>query len=216
LNVTGFLDTSVLANWVFIDASLRTAKVDREALFQVLARYVPSYLLLERVRTDKQLQGMLTTSQLTYAEILSVLVDQFVEEKMHSQGITAKLFQREEHAIQLTAEDVGDIVKQLAHLTQEFFKPPHEYISFVGDEYDFREFVKLRTIVRTETYDAILIATASYQKCAYFITEDGRLREKISNASWVPLDVKVTSVQGYLSIFSQQTESNRQREPTLR
>jgi len=209
LNATGFLDTNVLANWAFIDASLRKAKADRTVLFDALPRYVPSYLLLERVRTEKRLQGILTTSQLAYAEILSVLVDQFVEEKMHSQGIAARLFQREEHTIQLSPRDVEDIVKQLVHLSNEFFGPVHPYISYVGDEYDFREFTKMRIIVRTETYDAILIATASYRKCRYFITEDVRLKDKIKNFNWVPMDVKVISVQEYLSILSQQTKVRR-------
>jgi predicted nucleic acid-binding protein len=203
LKALGFLDSNVLANWVFIDASLRTARVDRDSLFQTLARYVPSYLLLERLKTDTHIRGFLTTSQLAYAEILSVLVDQFVEEKMHAQGIMARLFERERHSIELTPEDVGDVVKQLAHLTDEFFKAPHEYVRFVGDEYDFREFAKLRTVVRAETYDAILIATASYQKCDYFVTEDGRLRETIKNASWVPMDIQVASVQEYVSIIQQ-------------
>lgn len=43
------------------------------------------------MKSDFKARLLLTT---TATRVLAVLVDQFVEEKMHAQGITAKLFER--------------------------------------------------------------------------------------------------------------------------
>ncbi len=196
MNATAFLDTNVLANWIFLDASLKSRGVKKKELFQALPRYVPSYDLMEQVRTDKNLQGILTTSRLAYAEILSVLIDEYVDERMHDQGILAKYFTQERHSVKLTPSDVGDILKQLQHFTTEFIIPSR-FIQFVEDEYENRPLVTLMTILRVETYDAILIATAEFQKCSYFITEDSRLRDTLKRAGYP--HIAAVSAQDYLS-----------------
>ena len=199
MTITGFLDTNILVNWVFMDAALQTPNADRRELFDLLGRKVPSYKLLQRVKTDKELHGTLVTSHLAYAEIFTVLLDQYVEDRMHAMGIPASDFSRERLSVQLTAVDATQIAKQITHLSNSYFREPNLLIRYVADEYDYVAFASLIAAGRLQTYDAILVATALHEKCGYFITEDTRLREAVkkleSELSITPISAQAFSAK---------------------
>ena len=193
----GFLDSNVLANWLLLDATIRLGKVDRAELFKRLTRQTPSYLLMEAVRTDKRFYGLLTTSRLAFAEIISVILEQAIQKRMYDQGIPFKYWERERFVEKLSRNNRSEISKDIFRLENAFFTS--NQVRYVHDDYSFADFMPLvlRSFnsFRIDQYDAILISTALEHGCKFFITEDQRLRRSVSNFR----GIKLVAAQDYLA-----------------
>jgi len=176
---TGFLDSNVLANWMLLDAQIRLGPVSASKLLNRLVKQKPSYLLLERVRKDNKLKGILSTSGFAFAEVISVLFEQYIQTRMYNQGIPLKYWERERRRERLSLADRTDMAQQIRHLQKEFFDIEDMRIAYVDDDYRFDDVVRLITYHRIDQYDAILLSTAVGSGCDYFITEDMRLRESL-------------------------------------
>lgn len=192
-----FLDSNVLANWALLDASIRLRPRTADELLNRLVKQKPSYLLLERVRKDDKLRGILSTSRLAFAEIISVLFEQYLQTRMYNQGIPFKYWQRERDTERLSEADRADMAQQIRHLEREFFNPSNMRINYVNDNYSFDDVARLITYHKIDQYDAILVSTALESGCDYFVTEDTRLHETLRSFK----QIAMIRSQGYLGMI---------------
>jgi predicted nucleic acid-binding protein len=182
---------------MLLDATISLKPNQKTDLFKRLSKQVPSYRLLEKVSVDPNLAG-LVTSPVALAEIISVLFEEALEKKMYDQGIPFKYWERERYSEKLSESEQDDISDQLRYFESQFIAS--NQIEYVEDAYDFADVTPLVLHYRIDEYDALLVSTAIHKKCAFFITEDERLRKALRRFTRITL----TSAQNYLTNISRQ------------
>jgi len=177
--ITGFLDANVLANWTLLDAVIAIGKYSKNDLLSSLEKEKYSYLLLEEARTNKRFHRCLLSSRLAFGETLSVLIKEYLMNRMKTQGIPFRYMNREAEKLSLTATDRNDLSRQIERLRTQFFEPIGTApVQYVEDGYEFDDLLVLMMENKVDLYDATLVSTAYRRNCQYFITDDERLRDR--------------------------------------
>jgi len=184
---------------MILDATIRATPERRTTLLDSLNRQRASYELLELIRSKRPPPKLprYRTSDLAMAEILSVLLEEYIGKAMFTRGIPFKYWERERHEWPLRYADVKDIYRQLDVFIEAFDVYPNKYISIVKDAYKYPELFNFVLHAKVDTYDAVLLSTALKEKCRYFITDDKRLREKVPKYK----NLKLVSAEDYRSRF---------------
>ncbi|MGA8856961.1 MAG: hypothetical protein WB643_07325, partial [Candidatus Bathyarchaeia archaeon] len=139
-----------------------------------------SYLLMEDVRKTGRTKYFVSTSRLAFAEVLSVLIREYEMNRARALGVAYQYLNREGRKTTLTPDDRNDLSSRIEKFAKAFFEPASSSpIQYVDDNYQTDDVLKLIIEHKIHLNDAILVSTAFWTTCHYFITEDENLRNSL-------------------------------------
>ncbi|AEA47898.1 PIN domain-containing protein [Archaeoglobus veneficus] len=168
-----FLDSNVIANWILIkDFAQKFEELkDDKILNQRLENISYSYTLVEALLETDDYQAKV--SNLTLAEVSHVLYNEILSLKMYRLGIPLTLWSKLRGKHDLTKEEKFLVKETIAKYLGEL----KSKVRVVNDTIDDEIYPKLILEYKLRTHDAILLTTAIFNECSWFITNDREIVE---------------------------------------
>lgn len=182
-----FLDTNVIIHYIIYEQLLkRKESIDKGTPSH--QRYEAMHKLVKKIIEFKDDTHMFFISLLVRAEFYYALFEEHKCREMYKGGIPLSSWQINKNKVKFKddfLEDINLVIFEFEKNIEDAGKKKKKKIWSSWDVYNYGFISWLAYKYNIKSHDAILLSTAIFNRCKYFVTSDKRLRDKFEKEKFI-------------------------------